>query len=282
MKAEMPPVDLSLAVNYLPACLCLLKTGMLTALLLAIHGARAGPAYVTVVSLLLMDRLMHPAAIVDSSGVLLMVCGAHLVTEVRTSGVRYALPAAMQWVIGAEWAALAGCLLWEVHGPAPGLPRLRRYHWGFALTLGHVSLLALLSAEEEARLALAARYLGFALLCLSWLYVMGVYRRRLVQQDSQGVHFATYFAPVLLLAPLPAMLYAAFCAGTVAAHLRSASPAPAHTVVACASPASPRPAPGPSLPAPALLQDEDESPEEVERVYREALLRRGAEPRGAY
>ena len=52
-------IDLSLAVNYLPACSCMGKSFLLSLCLCATRSLALAPAYVGVGLLLVFDRLLH-------------------------------------------------------------------------------------------------------------------------------------------------------------------------------------------------------------------------------
>ena len=325
-------IDLSLAVNYLPACSCMGKSFLLSLCLCATRSLALAPAYVGVGLLLVFDRLLQGrACILDGSSVLAGIFLAHSVSEIQESAAAPSPPwgAPYFWALSAEWAALAGYRLFlccqgqHPHGwlgaqhpqSKPHQPSARRWSQQaeFLLACAHVSALAFYrepSPEQRCGVRVA-RHLSFALLCVCWMYVVGIHLRRVsnVAADS-AVHFASYFWPVLYVHPYVATGYACAVLVAVALHLRPAQSAVYALPQSASAGYSPRPSAGysprqpaysaqpqayahppplrlellpdsrdePALAAsrsPARAQSEEgdqESLAELERVFREALM----------
>jgi hypothetical protein len=277
-------VDLSLAVNYLPACMCIVESTALSVGLCIVHAFRLTPAYVGIALCLAVGRLMysHPR-IMDKSSILLGIFLAHAVSEIQESGDSAGMwHPYFQGAISLEWPALAGYRL-LLGAPKAGYSAGRRaLHWEFAGACAHVAACAFHGAPQpEPRGVRVARYMSFCLVSLCWMYVVGIFRRRVTQGVSDStVYFAVYFWPILYVHPYVAAAYSMAVLVSVAMHL-----APA--------PASPQDAPGPPpcarlveiLPAqcesfeqrpPAassLVAPMDaESVEELELAFKQALL----------
>ena len=239
MQAEHP-IDLSLAVNYLPACSCAAKSFLLSLGLCAVHSVRLVPAYAGIGLLLVFDRLLQGrACIMDGSSVAMGIFLAHVASEVQESISAPPAPAlhAVYWGLSAEWAALAGYRLYLccfAQGRSHQHPTARRatQNWEFLCGCVHVALCAFYRAPQpEPRGVRLARHMAFVCLCVCWMYVIGVYLRRVttVAADS-AVHFAAYFWPVLYVHPYVAAAYSCAVLFGVALHLRPATFAPAPAV----------------------------------------------------
>ena len=250
-------VDLALAVNYLPGCLCLAKAAGLAAWLCLLHAYDAQRALVGTLLALVLDRALAPQRIFDASAVLLWLMFGHCLHELALhapGGARG--PRALDYLFHAEWAAVS---LWGLHRDAAA-PR-RASPAALAAALVHASLLAGLPAAPEGLDLRAVRYACFALLCVVWVYTVGLLRLRPAHAPLEcAARFPAYFLPVLF-APAPLALgHANAAALVVAACLRGGGRA------APPSAAAPDPDPDPR----------EETPEELERVFRAAQLARSA------
>ena len=276
----MDVIDLTLAINYLPACACVAKTCGLALCLCAIQAARVFPAYAVAGGALMADRLLYPARIMDCNSVLLSVFAAHLVWEAqRASEGRWEPWSGAPILLSLLWASQAGWCLWGGHIAANSILRQYNHQIAFAEAMLLAGLSAFLHAEEEMRIVRFSRYLTFASLSLCWMYVLGLYRRRLMHAADSGVHFAIYFSPVLYGHQYAALLYSAFCLVSITMHLRapsphpSAAPTPAGPCEAPCAPYAPYEAAEPCYPAAEAAADDME---ELERVYRMALGGKGS------
>ena len=250
-------VDLALAVNYVPAGLCLLKAATLTVWLGMLHAYAAHRALVGTGLALLLDRAFAPQAIFDGSAALLSMFLGHAVHELRLGAAGgWRAPLAAQYLFHVAWAVGA---LWAHYRDASAPQRARPETLATALLL--VAVLAALQADPEPADLRAARYACFALLCVSWVYTVGLLRVRAAHVPLDcAARFPVYFLPVLF-APAPIALChangAVLSATACLRALRQQAPAAA---------AAPPPDPDPR----------DESAEELERVFREAKAARAA------
>lgn len=233
IKMQEGVVDLSLAVNYLPACVCIVESTLLSLGLCAAHAFRLTPAYVGIGLCLAVGRLMysHPR-IMDKSSILLGIFLAHAVFEIQESGDSGLWHPYFQGAISLEWPALAGYRL-LLGAPKNAFSAGRRaLHWEFAGACAHVAACAFYgSAQPEPRGVRVARYMAFCLVSLCWMYVVGIFRRRVTQGVSDStVYFAVYFWPIMYVHPYVAAAYSMAVLVSVAMHL-----APAGSVGACSS-----------------------------------------------
>ena len=274
-------VDLSLAVNYLPACVCIVESATLSIALCLAHSIRLTAAYVGIGLCLAVGRLVYGRArIMDKSSILLGIFLAHAVSEIQESSEPNAWNPLFQGAVSLEWPALAGYKL-LLGAPKETFSAGRRaQHWEFAVACGHVAACAFHSVSvPELRGIRICRYMSFCLVCLCWMYVIGIFRRRVTQSSSDSaVYFAVYFWPILYVHPYVAAAYSMSVLVSVAMHL---SPSSAHQ--------DPAPAPlqqaarlelvlcdGQDAQQPSAEAEPRESIEELEVAFRQAMLNSGS------
>ena len=228
IKMQEGIVDLSLAVNYLPACMCVFESTLLSLALCAVHAFRLTPAYVGIGLCLAVGRLMysHPR-IMDKSSILLGIFLAHAVSEIQegsgdSSGIWHPY---FQGFISLEWPALAGYRLLLGAPKAAYSAGRRALHWEFAGACAHVAACAFHgSPAPEPRGVRIARYMAFCMVSLCWMYVVGIFRRRVTQGVSDStVYFAVYFWPIMYVHPYVAAAYSMAVLVSVAMHLAPAA-----------------------------------------------------------
>lgn len=213
-------IDLRLAVNYLPACACVLQSTALSFLLCAVHSVRLLPAFVPVCLALVVHRASpRTLRIFDGSGVLFSLYLAHCVAALQEFGAGWwTLWPPLHAALSLEWPAAAGYLLCN---PPSHRTRLQAF---LALACAHASLFGFLHRPEgaEHRLVRVGRDLAFTGLCLVWTYVVGIYRRRLTREPSESsAHFAVYFWPVLYVHAYAALAYACLGLAVICAQLKA-------------------------------------------------------------
>lgn len=221
-------VDLSLAVNYLPACMCILESTILSASLCAVHALRATPAYVGIGICLAVGRLMYSSPrIMDKSSILLGIFLAHAVSEIQEHGGSGVWHPYFQGAVSLEWPALAGYRLLLGAPKAAYSAGRRALHWEFAVAGAHVAACAFHgSPQPEPCGVRVARYMAFCLVSLCWMYVVGIFRRRVTQGVSDStVYFAVYFWPIMYVHPYVAAAYSMAVLVSVAMHLAPAGSA---------------------------------------------------------
>ena len=99
-------IDLTLAVNYLPACACLVQTVGLSACLCMIHGHRLFSLHVPLTLLLVVhatrDRVVR---VLDCSSILFSILGSHMVCTLQeASAVAKPIWDYVHIVLGVVWA----------------------------------------------------------------------------------------------------------------------------------------------------------------------------------
>lgn len=286
----MQTVDLTLAVNYLPACGCLVR---LILLMLALAIVPAGDeilgGYLTIAALLYLDRTLTHKIIFDGNAILMAVFFANTHAAIRASagGTVRGYPV----IVGAGhflWAA--GCILLIADPPLIRQALDSRKVAGNKLIpVGAMLIVIVISAyfqyDLEPILIRACRGLAFTLLAFAWIYVVGIH-------SNQGVgylketswQFITRLAPVLYS---PLWLSGLFCPAIIWAlvmhHKSRQKPAlPTHHQYAPLLPVSTDdPAAKPphdhhqptqvvETPPPTLPQGEDPEAQLVEELLRQA------------
>ena len=177
----MMKVDLSLAINYLPACGCLAR---LLCFLLSVSGIQAAQeigGYTVLAAFLYFDRVLTPNLIFDSNAILLAVYLSQVHGVVRGWCTAQAHPVPMG-LCHVLWCAC--CLALICYPPqVRSLFERRPLHerlvsTGFLLLMVTVS--AFYHADRESLAVLGWRAIGFTLLCFGWIYVVGI-------EDSHGI-----------------------------------------------------------------------------------------------
>ena len=268
----MEMIDLSLAVNYLPACACVGKTVALAFVLCVIHAGGVTPAYIPVAAALMLDRLVYPSLIMDCNSVLLGIFASHLVWEVqRAADGRWEPWSGLHIILSVGWCVEAGWNMWRKHAPNSITARLHKQNVSFASAMLVIGILAFLRAEEELRIVRFTRYLMYGCLCLAWVYVIGLYQRRMTHASESTTYFTVYFSPILYVHQYAALAYGAFCVVSIATHLHTQTAALLPTTCCDSEPAPPPSTQEWTPQTDAHPPPPEEDPEELERVYRMAL-----------
>lgn len=174
-------VDLSLAINYVPACGCLLRLLCFLIIVYGIHPGQEIGGYTILAALMYVDRVTAPLVIFDTNAVLVSVLLSLLHGVIRACQTGPAAHA-VEGALGLFWSlACTGMIL--------NPPALRQFCDRQALLerLGPTLLMLLvvvytsfIHADREPFAIQAWRSVGFSLLCFAWVYLVGL-------QDAQGV-----------------------------------------------------------------------------------------------
>lgn len=196
----MKRVDLALAVNYVPACVCLCKALVLMlALALIPAGEEVRGGYIPLAAMLYLDRLVMRNMIFDANAILLALYFANVHAAVRVMSHRQAY-SVLLWGLHLCWIGMCLTLLAE-----PG-----RVRWMFekrvqASKLVPVSLMliilagtAYVHAPLESGAIRACRALAFTLLAFAWIYLVGIHTPHGIEYLKEtSCQFVARLAPVL-------------------------------------------------------------------------------------
>lgn len=220
-------VDLSLAVNYLPACICVAKSSVLIGALAAMHLFSFFPGYVALGMLLVSDRIQCPGKIFDGNSILLTLLLADIVYRLRETRED------MWWHL---WESIwhGGSVIWSMfaiyliteHDKFIREPRERNAI--FVATSILLVVISMCRGTEEPVVIRVARNFTFTLLSVLWcvlymqclsvffplknaknrVYIAGIHKRRMSSHKDSGVHFLINFGPVLFVHPYCAIVFA--------------------------------------------------------------------------
>ena len=213
----MKKVDLALAVNYVPACLCLCKALVLMLLLSAIQsGEEIRGGYIPLAGMLYLDRLVMRNMIFDANAILLALYFANVHAAVRATSLRQAYPV---FVAGLHlcWAGMCLTLLAE-----PGKVRwwLEKRAQASRVVpvlfmVGVLAGTAYVHAPMETGGVRTCRALGFTLLAFAWIYLVGIHAQNGIEYLKEtSCQFVARLAPILYS---PLWLAALFMPAAVAA-----------------------------------------------------------------
>lgn len=192
MKAEH--IDLSLAVNYIPACSCVLRLGVY----LFIQGLTTlyddSRLFVVLGTLLYMDRVLQARAhFFDSNSILYTVFFAHVFQAVRDPGTNLQFSVLLVYFL---WGGCGAFFLWD-HGFLHKVAN--RLYLPLDTVQVWLSMLPILyilfsGVEEEVYVCGLFKAFSFVILVIMWIYIIGL--------KYAALHTHAYvvrFLPILIL-----------------------------------------------------------------------------------
>jgi hypothetical protein len=197
----MKKVDLALAVNYVPACVCLCKALVLMLVLSAIQpGEEIRGGFIPIAAMLYLDRAVIRNMIFDANAILLALYFANVHAAVRATSHRQAYPVLLGG-LHLCWAGMCLTLLaepWKVRWFLDS-KRLQ----ASKLVPVFMMLLVLVGtsyvhAPLESGPVRACRALAFTLLAFAWIYLIGIHSPHGIEYlKDTSCMFVTRLAPVL-------------------------------------------------------------------------------------
>jgi len=195
----MMKVDLRLAVNYLPACVCMAKMVVFVLAVSIISPGNEIRVYTVLAAVLYLDRLWTANIIFDANAVLLAVYFSHVHALIRSGSETqsYLLP---MLALHFCWMVSCGLLLYEPPLVRRVLER-RSSLERLGPTAGMLFIVVALSFFEQAPEHIAVqgwRALSFTLLSFAWIYIVGVENMQGADHLKQNSYqFTTRLAPLL-------------------------------------------------------------------------------------
>lgn len=268
-------VDLTLAVNYLPACACLGKMLIFMLALTAIPFESEVDGHIILAAVLYMDRLAARNIIFDANAVLLAVFFANVHAAVRAISQHRAY----SWLVDGMflfWSMGCLVLIWD----PPPVKRVFDRRVNLAKVVPVLLMLLLVVAISHFHCPLESggvrgcRAVAFTLLSFAWVYIVGIHSVHGIEYlKDNSCQFVARLSPVLYATPWIAAVFGVMATGGfVALFLRMAA-APSHAVPSVASDDLEKQAPPPAPPAVKLPPKADESEEELFRQAKNQSLR---------
>jgi hypothetical protein len=211
----MQKVDLTLAVNYLPACTCL---GKMLVFMLAVgfipsNGENCN-AYVILAAILYMDRMVTRNIIFDANAILMAVFFANIHAAIRAHGTMRTYPILMAG-LHICWVNTCALLIAEpvkLREVLQGRLSMNKLVPVFMLLVIIVST-SYFHEDFEPPPMRACRAVVFTLLTFAWIYVVGVHSQNgLEYLKENSCQFVARLAPVLYS---PAWIAFLFCPAVV-------------------------------------------------------------------
>lgn len=261
-------VDLRLAVNYLPACVCMAKMILFVLAVSTITQGHEIRAYTLLAAALYLDRLWTTNIIFDANAVLLAVFFSHVHALIRTGSAMEPNVLLVVCVHGC-WMTACGILLYEPPVVRRILERrssLERLGPTAAMLFVVVST-SYFRGDPEHIAVQGWRALSFALLSFAWVYIVGIDNMNGADHLKQNSYqFITRLAP-LLYSPFWTTVFffqgAAVCLGTQYFRRYNPQAIPVYQPLDAQSPYPP------TAPSPTCDSDEQENLEELFRQARQ-------------
>jgi hypothetical protein len=205
-------IDLTLAVNFIPAVVCLCKAAFISfTLCLLTPGEHLG-GFVVFVIVLNLDRAISSGKILDESSVQCCILASWVINFLRALAVA---PRLVDPITTFFWVCFGFCLVLEpkwiqeffvIYGKG-GL--FRRILPG-VLTSLFVVVMAFTPMKEETGVVKSSRTMCFACLCVTWVYVVSVFKPK--GNSVFECHLLlSRFCPILYVQWVVAATYAAGC-----------------------------------------------------------------------
>jgi hypothetical protein len=233
-EESMPGIDLSLAVNYIPAVECLSKTISIVSSMAFVDERHDLGAFLIIALMLNIDRVFACTRIFDGNAVLCTLLGSWIINFLRVSGEA---PKFLNPFVTTVWCCFALCLLVEPGrlkpfilseseqgGPggwgmseridvSPGggrIGRLKRIA-PVLVTTFCVGTIAFTRMEQEGWAMRFGRAMSFSGLCVVWVYLVGVWRRSGGVLNTFTQNLVGRFCPILFVNSVCAILFFVAC-----------------------------------------------------------------------
>lgn len=196
----MKKVDLALAVNYVPACVCLCKAlCLMLALSMIQSGEEIRGGYIPIAAMLYLDRAVIRNMIFDANAILLAIYFANVHAAVRATSQRQAYPV----LVGGLHICWSGMCLTLLAEPGRVKWILEKRVQASKIVPVCLMLLVLtgtsyVHAPLESGPVRACRALAFTLLAFAWIYLVGIHSPNGIEYLKEtSSMFVTRLAPVL-------------------------------------------------------------------------------------
>ena len=222
-------VDLTLAVNYLPACTCLVKMLVFMLGITSVYPGKELEAFVILAAFLYMDRLLTRNIIFDANAILLAVFFANVHAGIRAITMHRAYQTLMDGMF-LFWAMGSVVLICEPRQVKQVLERRVRLSRVVPVML----MLAIQVGTSHFNQPLESggmrtcRGIAFTLLSFAWIYIIGVHATHGIEYlKENSCQFVSRLSPVLYVTPWIAVAFTLAATGGFAVqYMRLPSPPP--------------------------------------------------------
>lgn len=267
-------VDLTLAVNYLPACACLGKMLLFMLVLTAIPFESEVDGHIILAAVLYMDRLAVRNIIFDANAILLAVFFANVHATVRAISQHRAYSGLVDGMF-LFWSIGSLVLIWD----PPPVKQVFDRRVRMAKVVPVLLMLLLVVAISHFHCPLESggvrgcRAIAFTLLSFAWVYIVGIHSAHGIEYlKDNSCQFVARLSPVLYATPWIAAGFAVGATGGFVALFMRMDVPPPHAVQPAASDDLEKQAP-PALPTVKPPPKADESEEELFRQARSQSMR---------
>ena len=190
-------VDLSLAVNYIPACMILIKATVLMIVWEIIVMKFLSVAWgVFVCMLLIVDRLSTCVQIFDGNSLLFMISLEYVSVCLRNVP-HFRLNDVCSVIFSVFWVAFS-LYTQSMTGYFSPMRLLTCFSIS-SVFIGMAPFFTLGVTGEEPIWLRFMRGFMYCFMSIAWSYIVGIYRKRMIKPSDSGLHFVVYFSPVLFL-----------------------------------------------------------------------------------
>lgn len=214
----MNSIDLTLAVNYIPACSCTMR--LLAFLLwLSILAVYEGNRYYVILGIILyLDRIVHrhSMAIFDSNAVICTVFFSNIYQHLRKSSDDVHFTVLLVYFI---WSVLSCAFQWN---QGILLKWLKVIPFQSHLVEAHITAVVLLyllyhTTQVEPYGCVIGKAIAYNLVVIAWVYVVGIRRT----SSNMNAKCIVRFLPVLILPIWMSILFTAVSVGIIIYHFKT-------------------------------------------------------------
>jgi hypothetical protein len=222
---DMAHIDLSLAINYLPAVSCILKTLLMSSTLIMVTSEHNLGVFTIFAMLLNLDKVVSGERIFNGNAVLCLILLSWFLNYLRV-GMKH-VPV-FTGSVSVFWAIFSLTIILEparvrriiatdswgdttLVNPKPHHWNLKRLGPSIVNTLW-ICLISFTHLEEETGSFKIARSLSFSILCVAWVYIVGVWQR--CGQTHMAIftqNLLARFSPILFSPPLVCLGFIFVC-----------------------------------------------------------------------
>lgn len=208
----MTPIDLSLAVNYIPACSCLVRLMFYLLCLSILSNYEDSRTYIVLAIMMYLDRWFtrgNHATVFDTNSVLLTVFFAHVYQHVRRISDDVFFPVLL---VSFLWAVFSIVCLVDSQRVTQALlaVHIKVNTLGVLVVSGVLLFLLYYTGANEPYGCVLLKSIGFAVCCISWIYMVGIGHSNDVMMSGM---YIIRFLPILILPIWMAIIFSVVVVG---------------------------------------------------------------------